>query len=143
MLYFACCIIIYKSYFCLEDVNVRGFVIYIDMNLFLKVKSIVGVMLGVLFAYAFICEAYSVLENSKGYYYISSESKEWQYQSVDNYHTWCLICGGIALLYVGLNVLSLSTKKVRIKYTVLAIDILLLLLGIIGFYNFAVLGFDS
>lgn len=95
------------------------------MNLFLKIKSIIGLILAVTFAFVFILESYSVLENSTGYYYISSQSREWQYQSINYYHTWCLICAGVSLLYAGISVLSLFLRKRKFKYILLIFDIIL------------------
>lgn len=115
------------------------------MHLFLKIKSSIGLVLGTFFSILLVLDAYEIGQNPTDYvkvYNISANSNHWEYQSIQNYQMKSLIFAGIALAYVGLSIFSLTTKSLNIKHTIFAIDIALVLWGIVNYFIWAATGYD-
>ena len=115
------------------------------MKLFIKIKSLLAIVIGLVIALIFFSEISAVTENPIDYinvYHISKNSTEWKFQTIENFQKWNIVAGIIALLYVSLNGLSLFTKQVRIKYAILILDGLLIITGIVNFCIWSASGFD-
>lgn len=115
------------------------------MKLFIKIKSLLAITIGLVMTLVFFSEIRAITENPIDYinvYQISKNSPEWKFQSIKNFQKWNIIAGIIALLYVSLNGLSLFTKQVKIKYAILIIDGLLIITAIVNFCIWSTSGFD-
>ncbi len=115
------------------------------MELFIKIKSLLAIGIGLVIALVFFSEISAITQNPIDYtniYHISKSSIEWKYQSIENFQKWNLIAGIITLLYVVLSALSLFMKQTRIKYAILFVDGLLVVISIVNFYIWSTSGFD-
>ncbi len=118
------------------------------MRRLVKIKSYVGIAIGLFAIVLFISDIIGYVYNPLDYervYHIGSPGVKWRFQSGNNFIICNLILMLVALLYILLNILFLTRYKSskRLKAILLCIEVTWVLWMAYSYYEWYLLGFDK
>ena len=115
------------------------------MNKFIKIKTIVGIIVALLIGLLNLLDIFSVKANPTDYintYQIAEGASHWMFNSVSNYIVWSVIKVIICFVYIGLSVLALIKRPKILIRLLMVFEIIVLIWTIRYFILYYLSGFD-
>jgi hypothetical protein len=115
------------------------------MNKINKIKTITGIIVGLILGLLTLFDITSVKNNPTDYlnvYQISENANHWMFRSVSSYVKWDIMKICVYLAYIVLSIIAIIRKPKVLVSAILIFEMLVLIWVIRYFYLFYASGFD-